>query len=266
MQLMLLGPGSIDLMAPVMTAFFCLTFCVINLTCFLLEIANEEFVPDFQLHSKYTSLAGLVLSFCASVTCTAWGVSLGVTTFMVFLLWWRRRALKDLLRGGKMGRAEGRGGGGAATEAERWELTRIRDWLATVKTFEGLDVGGAVMTRLARQLEPRAVPPGALVITKGDNPGHAGEMYFIREGKVEVLAALENEPLAVLGSGQFFGESALLFSAPRDSHVRARGPLELYVLGKANLEAVFAEFPGLDRRGPCCHHISPRSRLCGESL
>ena len=52
--------GDIDLMAPMMTAFFCLTFCVINLTCFLLEIAVDDFEPDFQLHSKYTSFVGLV--------------------------------------------------------------------------------------------------------------------------------------------------------------------------------------------------------------
>ena len=51
-----------------------------------------------------------------------------------------------------------------------------------------------VMTRLAEQLEPRAVPPGALIIAKGDRD--AREMYFIREGRAEVLADLE-APTAV---------------------------------------------------------------------
>lgn len=97
-QLVMLG-GTIDVLAPIMTTFFCLTFCVINLTCFLLQIASEEFRPDFQMHSWWTSLLGSVLSLAATAAGASahWMVTLALTVGFSALLWQRRGQMKLIL-------------------------------------------------------------------------------------------------------------------------------------------------------------------------
>jgi CRP-like cAMP-binding protein len=75
-----------------------------------------------------------------------------------------------------------------------------------------------------------------------------------------VLAGLvaNSKKLAVLGPGQFFGEEALLSSAPRNAHVRSCEPMELFVLHKGSLEVVFDEFPGLE--AAIRHPLDKRTR------
>ena len=71
------------------------------------------------------------------------------------------------------------------------------------------------LTEIATLLAPQLALPGENLVRKGD----AGDaMYFISTGAVEV--DLHPEPVR-LGSGDFFGELALLTDAPRNATVTA---------------------------------------------
>jgi potassium/chloride transporter 9 len=96
-QVILLG-GAINYIAPLMTAFFCLTFCTINLTCFLLEVGTDSFNPEFQLYSWWTALLGSILSFAAAATAPAWPISLIATGLFMLILVWRKDHVQNLLR------------------------------------------------------------------------------------------------------------------------------------------------------------------------
>jgi signal-transduction protein with cAMP-binding, CBS, and nucleotidyltransferase domain len=83
-----------------------------------------------------------------------------------------------------------------------------------------------------------------VVVEKG---ALANEMYFIVAGEAEVLASLDEPPFVTLKEGTFFGETALLVEAPRNAYVRASKTMEMYVLSKTNLHAVFLEFPHVEQ-------------------
>ena len=77
------------------------------------------------------------------------------------------------------------------------------------------DAGPALIGEIAAILKPLLVLPGEKVVRRGE----AGDaMYFISSGAVEV--ALEPEPVT-MGSGDFFGEIALLTDRPRTADVTA---------------------------------------------
>lgn len=73
-------------------------------------------------------------------------------------------------------------------------------------------------------LKPRFVLPGEAIIRKGER---GREMYFLVSGAVEVKLASGPKQL---GSGEFFGELALLKQAPRGADVVALGFCELLVM------------------------------------
>lgn len=87
----------------------------------------------------------------------------------------------------------------------------------------------------------------------GDFIQRQGEMGLvfsvIEEGEVEILqtAAQNTDPkvLAVLGKGDFFGESALLGNRPHETSIRARTPVRLRQAGSAlfsQIAGTFASF------------------------
>jgi NADH dehydrogenase len=73
---------------------------------------------------------------------------------------------------------------------------------------------------------------GDLIFRQGDP---ATNFYAIESGEVEVLRETESgeeQLLAVLGPGDFFGEMALIRNEPRNATVRARTPTEVVIMGK----------------------------------
>ncbi|HXV26399.1 MAG TPA: cation:proton antiporter [Alphaproteobacteria bacterium] len=98
----------------------------------------------------------------------------------------------------------------------------VPDQIARVPLFA--ELGPAARAKIARLLRARLAVPGERIVVKGER-GDA--MYFIASGAVEVK--LDSTSLR-LGSGDFFGELALLTNQPRSADVTALGYCRLLML------------------------------------
>ena len=123
----------------------------------------------------------------------------------------------------------GTGGASAAEPRPRFDIG-----LDTHRLIERLDLLSGLderqLDRVARLLWPRFTVPNERIIRKGDR-GDA--VFFIVSGAVEV--ALPTGPVR-LGSGEFFGEMALLSGRPRQADITALIYCRLLVLRKADFE------------------------------
>jgi CPA1 family monovalent cation:H+ antiporter len=95
------------------------------------------------------------------------------------------------------------------------------------------------IAEIAGLLKPRLVIPGEKIVTKGDM-GDA--MYFVSTGAVEV--PIEPAPVR-LGSGEFFGEMALVTNQPRSTDVIALGYCQLLTLQRNDFNRVLDANPEL---------------------
>ncbi|KAF9585930.1 hypothetical protein BGW38_010945 [Lunasporangiospora selenospora] len=98
-----------------------------------------------------------------------------------------------------------------------------------------------VIHMLSLNVEPRTYNIGQTITKKGEI---GREMFFIASGVVEVLSDDSLRVLARFHDGQFFGEIAVLLDVPRIAEVKAVSEVEVFVLTKENLEAVFKAVPG----------------------
>ena len=98
-------------------------------------------------------------------------------------------------------------------------------------------LGAAELRVLARLFRPRLLVPDEKVIRKGER-GNA--MFLISSGAVEVV--LPNQRVR-LGSGDFFGEMALLSGMPRQADVIALGYSRVLVLSAADFRRFLRNYP-----------------------
>ncbi|MGV3522914.1 MAG: cyclic nucleotide-binding domain-containing protein [Candidatus Sericytochromatia bacterium] len=126
-----------------------------------------------------------------------------------------------------------------SVRAERSELHLLRSiaFLAQAPA-EALEL-------LAQHLQSLRVEAGDWILHQ-DELGTC--MYFVASGEVEVLKNGSSRPVAVLGSGQLFGEMALILSEPRSASIRARSRCELLQLEREDFQRVMAAFPDLDQQ------------------
>jgi CRP-like cAMP-binding protein len=94
--------------------------------------------------------------------------------------------------------------------------------------------------RHARKIE---LPAGTLVLDEGA-VGQA--CYFIASGKVAV--ARHNRKIAELGSGEIFGEIALLDRLPRTASIKTLVDSTLYEITKADFDAALGHSPAIARK------------------
>ncbi len=112
--------------------------------------------------------------------------------------------------------------------------------LGQVPLFRGLSDDD--FARVAACLHAHTVPDGEVIVAEG---AHDDSMYLIGRGVVRVARGdgAEEEDLARLFAGDFFGEMALLHHAPRTATCRAATPCALYELRRADFEALCAARP-----------------------
>ncbi len=87
--------------------------------------------------------------------------------------------------------------------------------------------------------------PGEVIFSEGDRGRH---VYVIKSGTVEVLAKRPDgsqEVINRLGSGDHFGEMALLRRAPRSATVRTVTPVQVFKMSPSNFMALYTSLPGL---------------------
>jgi CPA1 family monovalent cation:H+ antiporter len=134
--------------------------------------------------------------------------------------------------------------------------------LDTHRLIERLDILSGLdedqLDRLAKLLRPRFTVPNERLIRKGDR-GDA--VFFIASGAVEV--ALPAGPVR-LGSGEFFGEMALLSGRPRQADITALTYCRLLVLRKTDFERFVAANPeasaAIDRIAQARHLMNQDGR------
>jgi putative ABC transport system ATP-binding protein len=95
----------------------------------------------------------------------------------------------------------------------------------------------STLSQVADKMTLEKHAAGATIIRQGD-PGD--KFYLIRSGRARVstVEGTTSRVLATLEEGDFFGEAALLSGEPRNASVVGVEDVELYVLGKADFQAV----------------------------
>jgi putative ABC transport system ATP-binding protein len=111
----------------------------------------------------------------------------------------------------------------------------VTEFLRHCPLFRELTPG--TLASVADKVAIEQFPAGTVIVRQGD-PGD--KFYIIRKGTaaVSVQDAQGTRTVATLKERDFFGEAALLTGAPRNATVTASEPVDLYVLGKDDFEAV----------------------------
>ena len=119
------------------------------------------------------------------------------------------------------------------------ELSAI-DLVQRVPIFRDLDL--TRQQAIARLLRPRLAVPDSNIVRRG---GRGDAMYFIASGATSVI--LESGDIE-LGSGDFFGELALLTGQPRNADVVALGYCKLLALRARDFNLLLQQDAGLKAR------------------
>ena len=115
--------------------------------------------------------------------------------------------------------------------------------LASVPLFAALDVESAAM--LGNLMTTRSVARGHVVFREGD-PGD--RLFVVMDGKVKISRSAADgreNLLAVLGTGEMFGELSLFDPGPRTASVSAITDSTLASLDHDDLRPLLAERPGV---------------------
>jgi putative ABC transport system ATP-binding protein len=120
--------------------------------------------------------------------------------------------------------------GRIASDIVLHDALRIVEFLKTVDIFSHLTP--IELTNVAEKITKRQFVAGDVVIRQGES---GEEFYLISDGTVDIMR--EGHEVAQLGSGDFFGEAALITGEPRNATVVANDNVETYVLAKAEFQA-----------------------------
>jgi CRP/FNR family cyclic AMP-dependent transcriptional regulator len=113
--------------------------------------------------------------------------------------------------------------------------------LAQVQLFSALNKKELAL--VGKASDEIKVPAGQVIVTEG-SPGH--EFFLILEGQAVVRR--NNRRVAMLGTGQYFGELSLLDRAPRNATIVADSDVILLVIGQREFSAVLDAVPSVSRK------------------
>jgi monovalent cation:H+ antiporter, CPA1 family len=149
---------------------------------------------------------------------------------------------------------------GVASAQDREAAPRFDIGLDTSALIKRLDFFAGLdpqhLERMRKLLRPRFTVPRELIVRKGDR-GDA--VFFIASGAAEVVFGDRHIPL---GSGDVFGEMALITGEPRQADVRAQTYCRLLVLRKADFERFMRDNPEVKTR---IDEIAERRHFANQS-
>ena len=122
-------------------------------------------------------------------------------------------------------------------------LAQTADFLSTVSLLSGLD--RMELLRFAELTRERSYPRGSVILFE-DDPGDS--LFVVREGRCKVVLIGDDGReviLAILVSGDHFGELSLIDGAPRSAHVIAMDDSRLIVLRREDFRRRVEESPSL---------------------
>jgi len=96
-----------------------------------------------------------------------------------------------------------------------------------------------------KRFRPKKVPEGKFVFRQGDPPD---SLYLVKSGEVEICAegrTGRKVGVALVKSGNFFGEIGILFKKKRMTDAKATQPTELLELTQEDLDVLLHQFPVL---------------------
>jgi len=96
------------------------------------------------------------------------------------------------------------------------------------------------LQKIARAADEITVDEGREIVTQGAT-GH--EAFIIIDGTARVVR--NDQEIATMGPGDYFGELALLDGGPRTASVVATSSMTLLVLGQREFAGLIDEVPGL---------------------
>lgn len=105
------------------------------------------------------------------------------------------------------------------------DIAAICDFLRNTNLFEA--VSPSQLTEIAQSMERRHFPPGETVVRVGEV---TDKLFLLARGTARIVR--DNRLVAYRGSGDFFGEEALLSGQPHSANLVAEKDLETYILGK----------------------------------
>ena len=119
---------------------------------------------------------------------------------------------------------------------------RVKESLQNVQIFRSLP--NDAINLIAEKLQRVTFLKDVMIFTI-DDPGDC--MYIIKSGEVKVIAGTDenDEVLAYLGRGNYFGEMALLTEEPRSASVMASMDSELLMLTKADFDYLIHKHPSI---------------------
>lgn len=112
------------------------------------------------------------------------------------------------------------------------------DAIARVPLFAGLSK--KELGQVASIADEIDLPAGKLLIREGER---GREFFVLLEGEVEVTR--QAEKLATRGSGDFFGEIALVSRLPRTATVKTSKPARALVIRDVDFRAVLRKTPAI---------------------
>jgi CRP-like cAMP-binding protein len=115
------------------------------------------------------------------------------------------------------------------------------------------------ITAIAGVAQESFFQPGQIIVTQG-TPGQA--FYMILAGRVEILR--DGVSLGAFGPGDFFGEMALLDSAPRSATIRALDHVSCLMLSSWDFKALLERHPSIAIK--LLEVLSRRLRVADERI
>ena len=126
------------------------------------------------------------------------------------------------------------------------DAVRLCEFLRNIELFQHLTP--SELTHIAATMRIARVAAGKVIIKQGDV---GTEFFVIREGSVNIIK--NGEHVAKLGTGDFFGERALITNEPRNATVVSASNVEIYSMGKSEFQNALKASPSFKDQIYCSY-------------